>query len=41
MNTLIDRIHIRYFEAQDANCCFKIRSAAYIKKDNQKDGEAG
>jgi len=31
MNTLIDRIHIRYFEAQDANCCFKIRSAAYIK----------
>ena len=41
MNTLKDRIYIRHFEEQDANCCFKIRSAAYIKKDNQKDGETG
>ena len=32
MNTLIEKIHIRYFEAQDAIRCFKIRTAAFIQK---------
>jgi len=35
---MIDSIHIRYFEARDAEVCFKIRSAAFIQKFNQELG---
>ena len=31
MNKKRDRIHIRYFEAQDAEVRFKIRTAAFIQ----------
>ena len=32
MDKIIESIHIRYFKAQDAEICFKIRSAAFIQK---------
>jgi GNAT superfamily N-acetyltransferase len=32
MNELTDRMHIRCFEARDAEICFRIRSAAFIQK---------
>ena len=32
MTGLADRLHIRYFEAPDAEICFKIRSDAFIQK---------
>ena len=32
MNEMINGINIRYFKAQDAEICFKIRSAAFVQK---------
>jgi hypothetical protein len=36
MGKIIESIHIRYFNARDAEICFKIRSAAFIQKFHQE-----
>ena len=38
MDKIIKNIRIRYFEARDAEVCFKIRSAAFIQKFHQELG---
>jgi N-acetylglutamate synthase-like GNAT family acetyltransferase len=35
---MVDNINIRYFEARDAEVCFKIRRAAFIEKFHQELG---
>jgi hypothetical protein len=38
MDKIIKNIHIRNFEARDAEVCFKIRSAAFIQKFHPEPG---